>query len=172
VTGTIGDAALGLKLRQEEGLARQWQLTEKEREHLAARYLLPQPRVALIDALRAAATAAMDVSDGLAGDLGKLCEASAVTADIETDEVPLSAAARRALAADPTLLADVLSGGDDYEILCAVPAGAVPRLVSAAREAGVEIAEIGRIAAGDRPPQLRDAAGRNVQLAKPSFSHF
>ena len=90
------------------------------RKHLASRYLLPQPRNALAEAVRTHAHAAMDVSDGLAGDLGKLCRASGVAAEIEIARVPLSDAARQALAAEPALIETILTGGDDYEVLCAM----------------------------------------------------
>ena len=88
-----------------------------------ARYLLPQPRNALSEAVRTHASAAMDVSDGLAGDFTKLCRASQVAAEIEVARVPLSDAAKAALAAEPAMLETALTGGDDYEIVCTVPAG-------------------------------------------------
>ena len=69
VTGTIGDAALGLLLRKHPASARKWGLTPRDERHLARRYLVPEPRNAVADALRAHASAAMDVSDGLVGDL-------------------------------------------------------------------------------------------------------
>jgi thiamine-monophosphate kinase len=78
VTGTIGDAALGLRMRKETAGRERWDLDEAMRDHLASRYLLPQPRNALAEAVRTHASAAMDVSDGLAGDLEKLCRASGV----------------------------------------------------------------------------------------------
>src|SRR5215472_1274013 len=116
VTGTIGDAALGVLIHRDADLAKKWRLSSAASEHLQQRYLLPQPRNALADALRAHASAAMDVSDGLAGDLAKLCRASGLAAGIEVADVPLSDAARAALSADPTLIERILTGGDDYEI--------------------------------------------------------
>src|SRR5450631_421835 len=89
-TGTIGDAALGLVLRQDANAAARWSLDAAMREHLLGRYLLPQPRNAIAEALRLHASAAMDVSDGLAGDLAKLCRVSGVAADIAVEKVPLS----------------------------------------------------------------------------------
>ena len=121
VTGTIGDAALGLRLRNQRGAAKQWRLDAAMQRHLLARYLVPEPRNALAEALRLHASAAMDVSDGLAGDLGKLCRASGVGAEIDVARVPLSAPAANLLARGIVGVEAIVSGGDDYEILCAIP---------------------------------------------------
>ncbi len=98
VSGTIGDAVLGLALRK--GNEKGWRLTEPQRQHLVSRYLLPQPRNALAEAVRTHATAAMDISDGLAGDFAKLCRASGVAADIDVGQVPFSDAAKAVIGAD------------------------------------------------------------------------
>ncbi len=90
VTGTIGDAALGLRLLREPDLIGQWSLSDDEAAHLVGRYRVPQPRNAMADIVRAFASAAMDVSDGLAGDLQKLCEVSGVSARIAAARLPLS----------------------------------------------------------------------------------
>ncbi len=118
VSGTIGDAALGLRLRYDKVLANQ--LSPQARDYLLERYLLPRPRFELGPALRAHASAAMDISDGLAGDLAKLVKASRVGAQVTLSEVPLSDAAKEAIAIDPNLMEVALTGGDDYEILCCV----------------------------------------------------
>lgn len=172
VTGTIGDAALGLKLRAEPAAAARWKLDGKMREHLLGRYLLPQPRSMLAVLMQQNASAAMDVSDGLAGDLGKLCRASGVGADIDIARVPLSEAARTAVAADPSLIQTILSGGDDYEILCASPAARVEAFMAAARVLGVTATEIGRVTAGREHPRFLDADGKSVTFGRASFSHF
>jgi len=104
VTGTIGDAALGVALRKDAGLADRLRLNETMRAHLNRRYLLPEPRNALADAVLEYASAAMDVSDGLAGDLAKLCRASSVAAEVDVARVPLSDAARATLVANSSLL--------------------------------------------------------------------
>src|SRR6516164_2549812 len=119
-TGTIGDAALGLKLRLDGSAAARWDIDAAMEAHLRGRYLLPQPRTAIAEALRRHASAAMDVSDGLAGDLAKLCRVSGVAADIAVADVPLSPAVRQAVAAEPALIETVLTGGDDFEIIATV----------------------------------------------------
>jgi thiamine-monophosphate kinase len=172
VSGTIGDAALGLALRLEPNLSSRWELDHRERDHLLNRYLLPQPRNALADALRRYASAAMDVSDGLLGDLGKLCAASGVTANVEAARMPFSDAARRALASDPDRIETALTGGDDYEVLASVPATAVADLIAAAAQVGVPLTEIGEIRAGAEAVRVLDRAGRPLVFERTSFSHF
>ena len=167
VTGTIGDAALGLAVRK----GKTWPLSETQRQHLIARYLLPQPRNALAEAVRVHASAAMDVSDGLAGDFAKLCRASHVGASIEAARVPLSDAARAAIAADPAALETVLTGGDDFEIVCTVPAAKADGFRAAAAAVKVPVSEIGTIEAGEGARFL-DANGAPMTFARPSFSHF
>lgn len=172
VSGTIGDAALGLRLRQEPALTGPWRIDEAARDHLLDRYRVPQPRNALARAVRQYATAAMDVSDGVAGDLGKLCRQSAVSADVEVGRVPLSDAARRALAAEPALVESILAGGDDYEILCTVAQGDLSAFEAAARASGVAVTTIGRILAGTAAPRFTDPDGESLALRRVSFSHF
>jgi len=172
VTGTIGDAALGLRLRRDLNAAARWSLDPAGANHLMQRYLLPQPRCAVALTLRDHASAAMDVSDGLAGDLGKLCRASGVTADIETTQVPLSDPARAALAADPKLIETILAGGDDYEVLATVPWLKVDSFRRTAMKVGVSATEIGRITAGEGAPRFLDRSGAPIKLGRVSFSHF
>jgi len=170
VTGTIGDAALGVLLRRDAQLADRWRLTETMRDHLRQRYLLPQPRSVLAEAVLQHASAAMDVSDGLAGDLAKLCRASGIAAEVDVARVPLSEAACAALDADPALIETVLTGGDDYEILLTLPAERLASFRSAAEAAGVAASEIGHVVAGEGARFMRD--GEVLEFARPSFSHF
>jgi thiamine-monophosphate kinase len=123
-------------------------------------------------AVRNHANAAMDVSDGLAGDLTKLCAASGVSADIETSLVPLSTAAAGLLARGVIGLEALISGGDDYEILCAVAPPGVAAFMQEAARAGVAIAEIGTITAQSQPPRFLDAQGHPIRLQRLSYSHF
>jgi thiamine-monophosphate kinase len=169
VTGTIGDAALGLALRHD---ATQWRLNDRERQHLLDRYLLPQPRNVVAEAVRLNAHGGMDVSDGLVGDLGKLCAASGVTAEIKVEQVPLSEAARRVVAADPAQIETVLTGGDDYEVLCTLPAAKLPAFCAAAAAVGVPVTEIGRVVEGGAPPTFLGRDGRPMRFKQASFSHF
>jgi thiamine-monophosphate kinase len=172
VTGTIGDAALGLVLRKHPGQAARWGLAPREERHLAQRYLLPQPRNALASALQTHASAAMDGSDGLAGDLTKLCKASGVSADIEVARVPLSPAARKAVAAEPAAIEAALTGGDDYEVLLTMPPRRVAAFRKAAAAAGVAVTEIGNVVAGNAAPRFLDQTGKPLAFVRPSFSHF
>jgi thiamine-monophosphate kinase len=113
----------------------------------------------------------MDVSDGLAGDLAKLCRVSGVAAEVELARLPLSDAARTALAKEPTLIETIVTGGDDYEVLACVPAQEVEALRREASAAGVALTEIGTVGAGEGA-RLLDAKGKALTLAHPSFSHF
>ncbi len=171
VTGTIGDAALGLKLRQDKRTEKRWQLAPAMRKHLLARYLVPEPRNALAEVIRVNASAAMDISDGLAGDLGKLCRASGVGAEIEVARVPLSMAARTALAVEPKTIETILTGGDDFEVVATVPHAALDLFLAAARVVGVPVTTIGRVTSGKGARFLK-ADGRALRFVRASFSHF
>ena len=169
VTGTIGDGALGLKLRS----APTWSdgLSPDERAHLADRYLHPRPRHRLAAALRSHASAAMDVSDGLVGDLAKMMGASGVSAVVETDQVPLSAAVARAIQASSELIDFALTGGDDYEILCTVPEKALDSFRQEADSIGIPLSVIGRVVSGsDRPVFRMNGLERRYDVG--SYQHF
>ncbi len=169
VTGTIGDAALGLKLRSAPPWAEA--LSPEERAHLADRYLHPRPRHRLTAALRDHASAAMDVSDGLAGDLAKMMRASGVAAVVEADQVPLSAAAAKAVKTSPDLLDLALTGGDDYEILCTVPEKNLDSFRKEADRVGVALSVIGRVVPGhDRPVFRMNGLERRYDVG--SYQHF
>jgi thiamine-monophosphate kinase len=145
VTGTLGDAALGLTLRRRDGDAREWPLSQSEREGLVARYLRPAPRLQAANLLRIHATAVIDLSDGLAKDLGRLAAASAVGAIIDAARVPLSPPVRRIVHAEPHLFESVLGGGDDYELLFTAAPDSERGLAEAAAAVGLGITRIGTV---------------------------
>jgi thiamine-monophosphate kinase len=164
VSGTVGDARLALECFRGT-VALDGQAFSVVRDAME----LPQPRVALGLALRGSATSAIDVSDGLLGDLSHLLARSGVGAAIEVDAVPRSGV----LAAQPLALQRLctLAGGDDYELVFTAPPAAAARVREAAASAGVPVARIGRI---DAAPGLRlvDARGEPVSNAFAAFDHF
>lgn len=171
VSGSIGDGALGLLAHGRNPPAWVGTLAEADRAALADRFLHPRPRLALAPALQAHASAAMDVSDGLVGDLDKLLAASAVGAEIDLDAVPLSAAARAAVMADPALMELAWTGGDDYEILCTASETEYSALVAAGGEHDTPMTVIGRVTSQPGAVQFREK-GRARSFARRSFTHF
>jgi thiamine-monophosphate kinase len=165
VSGTLGDARLAL-----EALRGTLPLTAAIFEAARARLEQPTPRVALGQALRGIATSAIDVSDGLLGDLGHILRQSRVGARIETSVAAGLMAAKGALGEDQQL-EYVLAGGDDYELVFTAPAVQRDAVQAAAREAHTPITRIGRIEA-DPGLRLVDSQGRHIQQRYGSFDHF
>jgi len=170
VTGTIGDATLGLDILKGGAAAALADVGAKAM--LIGRYRVPQPRNALAKAVLDHAHAAMDVSDGLAGDLAKLCGVSGVSAAIDVPSIPLSAAAAALLAGGTVGIETIVSSGDDYEILCAIPEDGFEVFAQAAGHAGVSVTSIGTFIAGSSVPRFLDAQGREIALPRLSYSHF
>ena len=168
VTGTIGDAAIGLRIRQRRGP----DLPTAEREFLLGRYLEPQPRLALAPVMAALAAGGMDISDGFVGDLAKMLAVSGASARIALDRVPLSKAARAAIALDPDLFAVALTGGDDYEIIAAVAPENAAAFEAGAASAAVPVAHVGDAVEGRGPPRFLMADGAETTFARGSYSHF
>ena len=167
VSGTLGDGALGLRALRGE-LA-----TADAEGHLARRYRLPEPRLALGAALCGIASAAMDVSDGLLQDLGHLCRASDCGAIVEAAVLPLSDAARAAIQSDPALLRLALTGGDDYELLFAAPPERSGEILARAAQAGTQVTPVGHFV--ESPPEVVacDADGAPIAPAQQGgWSHF
>jgi len=133
---------------------------------------VPQPRVAMAEIVRGYVSAAMDVSDGLAGDLTKLCGVSGVSAVIDLASIPLSGAAQDLVSRGVVGLETLIAGGDDYEILCTLPEDRVEAFAQAARRAGVVVSSIGTVVAGDAVPKFIDGQGREIVLERLSYSHF
>jgi thiamine-monophosphate kinase len=172
VTGTIGDAALGLDILRGGAVAAVLADDAAAKAMLVGRYRIPQPRNALAQAVRDHAGAAMDVSDGLAGDLAKLCAASGVSAVIDAPGIPLSTAAAALLAGGSVGIEAIVAGGDDYEVLCAVPENRLAAFAQAADAAGVAVTSIGAVVAGVSAPKFLDAQGSEIGLKRLSYSHF
>jgi thiamine-monophosphate kinase len=165
-SGTIGDGALGLLAAC--GLLKG--LGVHDRKALEDRYRLPRPRTALGNRLIGIASAVADVSDGLLADAGHIAAVSRLEVQIARELVPLSPAARRALAVDPTLWANVLGGGDDYELVIAVPPRKRAALLAAARGADVPVTLIGRFARGGGVQLTVD--GKDVKVPRAGYVHF
>ncbi len=157
VTGTIGDAALGL-------LALRGEVADPGGA-LANRYRLPQPRLGL--ALAGLVHAAMDVSDGLVQDCGHLARAAGLGAVIHAADVPLSPAARAA-----GRLELCLTGGDDYELLLAVPDHAGAALQAECRRCGLPVTRIGHFAQGAPEVRVIGPSGETLAFPRAGFSHF
>ncbi len=189
VTGTIGDSALGLALLSAPDSALALALAGEHRDFLIDRFLHPVPRLALGPALRAYASAAMDISDGLVGDSLKLAPACGHAMHLA--DVPLSPAARAALAQDPRVWTKLYTGGDDYEILCAIPPQHEPDFCALAAKAGVAVTRIGVLTPGtpqEFPQEVSKGASKDVPkevskefiapsgapvaFPQPSFRHF
>jgi thiamine-monophosphate kinase len=164
VSGTLGDARLALEVFRGT-----LSLSATQFEEVRLRMEMPEPRVALGKALRGLATSAVDVSDGLAGDIGHVLKRSNVGATLRLADLPRSAV----LGAMPEELQRLclLTGGDDYELVFTAPPEARQRVLEAGRAAGTPVYRIGRI---DEAPGLRvvDGMGRPVQDVPQSFDHF
>jgi thiamine-monophosphate kinase len=170
VSGTIGDAALGLRLRLEPDARWVRALQADHRDFLLGRYLRPEPRNALTPLLRHHAHAGMDVSDGLVGDLTKMLRVSGCDGAIDTSLVPLSPAASEAVALEPALLEVALTGGDDYEVLISAGHGACDALIAGASRLGIALTRIGEAheGAGDL---IVTRDGRKMRFARTAYSH-
>lgn len=160
ITGTAGDAALGVQ-----------QLRRGARSGAAVRrYREPCARMTagrlLVES--GAVSAMIDVSDGVLQDLGHICSASGAGAEIDASRIPLSAVYRRECGDDTSL---ALTGGEDYELLCTVPARKEALLEKLRGRLRCPLTAIGRVTKG-RQPRVVDASGRLVDIASPGYDHF
>ena len=168
VTGTLGDAALGLRLLQ-GGLVG---LGEEHASFLASRYRQPSPRLAFGMRLAGIAHAALDVSDGLMADLGHICSTSDAGARIEFERLPLSPAGRAVLALRPDLADLVVTGGDDYEILFTAAPGSAGRIEAVAAETGIQVSRIGTVLRAGEGISAVDADGAPMAFKQLGYRHF
>lgn len=165
VSGTLGDAALGLAVLQGRAV-----LDGANRTFAIDRLEMPSPRIELGWALRDLASAAIDLSDGLVADLGHLCERSSLGANIRTVDVPLSAGLRAV--EDESLRQRVaLAGGDDYELCFTAPAAAHANIRKLAEALDLPLTCIGVMCEGEGVAVL-DASGRVMPLQAAGFDHF
>jgi thiamine-monophosphate kinase len=166
VTGSIGDAALGLETKLHHRL-----FSSASMMFFDARLHLPTPRLAMGQALRGLAHAAMDVSDGLVQDAGHIATESGLQAAIEAAAVPLSLATRQAVQEDPALLDVALTGGDDYELLFAASPQQAAEVAALSRSVGLAATRIGRLVAGEGVI-VKDEYGNALKLARMGYQHF
>lgn len=170
VSGTIGDGVLGLDVLH----GRHAELPAVDRDYAVDRYRLPQPRLALGQALSAQglATAALDVSDGLVADLGHVAAASGLAARVEAAVVPLSPPARAVVESDPDVFARLVSGGDDYELLFAAAPDRDAEIAALAATLGLALTPIGTLEAGGPGVRLVDDRGGEIHLDQSGWTHF
>lgn len=166
VTGCIGDAALGLLAHEKQIVG----LNDKHNTFLTNRYLLPLPRVEAAEIIHEFATASMDVSDGLIGDLEKLCQASKVGAVLEIQNIPFSQAAQNAISLESSLLETALTGGDDYEILFTVAEDKLIKFEEIISGSKDQFTRIGTITSG-QCVKVFDRDGQLIEFEKSSYDH-
>jgi thiamine-monophosphate kinase len=162
VSGTLGDGASGLKVLQGA-----LEVADAARDWLLDRCRLPRPRLALGEALRGIASAAIDISDGLVADLGHILDVSGVGAEVHADALPLSAAARDL----PGARDAALSGGDDYELLFTAPPERRTDIEALARRLGLPLTRIGAIRA-ELGLHVLDEKGQELPVRKAGWQHF
>jgi thiamine-monophosphate kinase len=170
VTGTIGDAALGLKIKQGEIDSRVF--AKHEKSFLQERYLLPQPTSMMAPVIAEFASASMDISDGLVGDLEKLCKASNVGAEIDLEKIPMSAPVSKIIKIVPEHLQTALAGGDDYELLFTVPQNLITEFKTATYLLPISISEIGVVKDAKDSVVVLDNDGSQISFENTSYKHF
>lgn len=173
VSGTIGDAALGLRLALGDAKTDTWakHIDPAGRNLLLQANSHPEPGTPLITPLLSFATAAIDVSDGFVRDLGRLLNASGVGAEVSSDAIPLSQAARALVAAGEVSMEDLLTGGDDYQIIACISAKNEKEFCQAATNAGVPMTKVGNTNTANSL-NIRDRAGQTIEFAKTGWDHL
>lgn len=176
VSGTLGDSLAGLQLLMSGTTPKRWKstLSRSHRQFLLRRHFHPTARVTEGQWLneRRLASAAIDLSDGLSGDLRRLCEAGRVGAEVELDKIPISSACRayaQTIGVSPIRLA--LTGGEDYELLFTASPHNCEKIERQARSRGYRMTHIGTI----RPQRFgiqMTSDGRTQPLPLTSYEHF
>jgi|MDTC01.2.fsa_nt_gb thiamine-monophosphate kinase len=170
VSGTIGDAWLGLSALR----GSQIEFEPAYLDFITESYQRPQPRIDLGKRLSGVANSAIDISDGLAQDLGHICMASNVSATIKADDIPLSNSARKLVEVNTQLMESLISGGDDYEILFTVPTSLKKNITRLAQELEIPLTQIGHIepSQNDHLVTILDNKGTKIDLASSGYRHF
>ena len=166
VSGTIGDAALGLRLRGNRSLS----CLSKENSYCISRYRIPRPRIELGLALGGMASAAMDISDGLFQDLSHLCGASNVGASVQANKIPLSKEVSTFVNENKFSIEHVITGGDDYELIFTAPVTKEKSIFNLARVTKTRITRIGTVQSG-RGVFIFDKRGNIIPVSKGGYSH-
>ena len=172
VTGTIGDAGLGLKTHQGK-----YAPNAQDKAYLKRRFALPDPRCDLAPLVRSQAHAAIDISDGLLSDARHIAQASGVTLTLDLDDMPRSRAAERWLADQADRVAALLelaSSGDDYELLLTLPEEQVSTFITSAQATGVPVSRLGKVesSGASKGALVVQAGDRTLSPSSFGFTHF
>jgi thiamine-monophosphate kinase len=171
VSGALGGAALGLQLRLDPGRAAALAPDESDRNLALQRYLRPAPKIGLRSSLLTYARTAMDISDGLLKDLDRMCRLTDVGATLELAALPLAAGVSAVLEMDRDFGIQLITAGDDYEVLATVPPESVAEFELNARRGGVSVRRIGHVVA-DAGVRLFDQFGNQIELGPTGYDHF
>jgi thiamine-monophosphate kinase len=171
VSGTLGDSALGLRLRRDPQEASALGLDAAGARLLVTRYLRPEPRVGLAPQLLTFASAAMDVSDGLLKDCGRMAAASGLAVSLDGCRLPFSSPALAVLDRRPEVFGALVAGGDDYEVLAAVMPDKAEDFRNAAAASGVAVTEIGWFAEG-AGVSITGRDGHPARIESTGWDHF
>ena len=170
VSGSLGDSALGLYLRQKPELFNE--LSAEDKAYLVEAYLLPQPPIGLEEVIAKHASASMDISDGLFSDLAHMCRASGVSVEIDQQAIPLSPAAQNVIARDPSPLKTALKGGDDYQCLMAVSVEQEEAFQRLCADKGLKVRKIGVFINLTEPLFQLANGGEHLDGELDGFTHF
>ncbi len=180
VSGTIGDSVIGLALKQKDKQKDKDKdkdeaslgLSNEQTHYFLNRYDNPEPNPPLAALVQDYASASMDVSDGLLGDLEKLCRASGKGAGVQLSQIPLQTCLQKQAFDNPDLLARLITGGDDYEVLMSVSTAQTKAFEQAAQQAAVQITNIGIITDSRDGFSYYDEQGNMVEFSQKSYQHF
>jgi thiamine-monophosphate kinase len=173
VSGTIGDAALGLLERQDDERFAIAKLDTQSMSHFRQSYLRPSPDIALAPMIARYASAAMDISDGLMGDFAKLCAASNVGGQLYLGDLPLSEPTRRLLKRSPALIQTVLGGGDDYQVLATIPSPVADRFIEqVSKQTVIQVRSIGLITERECGVMVLNTDGNPLKIDEMAYDHL